>query len=451
VTDGGFDRREFLGVLAALGVAGAGCLSTGDDDTPRYADLVPAIDDGVAYSYLDFRVTEESGSDGSEFLPILLPSPSGGDEQPVQLPDDVFSRRGDPLLSLPAQLGSRILVGGVLAFSTAGLGDYVQRGNPETVEELFVGVGESPGAGGTLATGEFDIDKLDQQLRTEGDRGFAPVYEFVDESGGFRFYNVAESGSSQSPSVIAVSGERIALGRSRDGVEQLIDTANGDREGAVDAAEGFDRLTEQVGDGSIALGWHGSIDPMELLGDTDQFPETFSPDDNVAVVVDLSPETDEIGVKLAVHSDSLSATRRDSLETTFDTSDVEITVSPDAGRFSASGTYSDISFEPVGSDWTDDLPSGDNLPPKIEEAVPEDPVEISPAPDQEDVYRLETTGELRVDELTVRTINADREITLDSPNTFRWVSLYPDPEGDEIRVVATVDDVSGIIATKRVP
>jgi hypothetical protein len=154
---------------------------------------------------------------------------------------------------------------------------------------------------------------------------------------------------------------------------------------------------------------------------------------------------------LAVHSDSLSATRRDSLETTFDTSDVEITVSPDAGRFSASGTYSDISFEPVGSDWTDDLPSGDNLPPKIEEAVPEDPVEISPAPDQEDVYRLETTGELRVDELTVRTINADREITLDSPNTFRWVSLYPDPEGDEIRVVATVDDVSGIIATKRVP
>lgn len=451
MTDGSLDRREFLGVLTALGVAGAGCLSTGGDDAPRYTDLVPAIDNGVAYSYLDLRVTEESSSDGSEFLPILLPSPSGGDEQPVQLPDDVFSRRGDPLLALPAQLGSRILLGGVLGFSTAGLGEYVQRGNPETVEELFVGVSESSGTRGTLATGTFDIDKLDQQLRTEGDRGFAPVYEFVDESGGFRFYNVAESGSSQSPSVIAVSRERIALGRSRDGVERLIDTANGERERAVDAAEGFDRLTEQVGDGSVALGWHGSIDPMELLGDTDQFPETFSPDDDVAVVVDLSPETDEVGVTLAVHSDSFSASRRDSLESTFDTSDVEITVSPDAGRFSASGTYSDISFEPVGSDWTDDLPSGDNLPPKIKESVPEDPVEISPDPEQEAAYKLEITGDLEIDELTIRTINADREITLDSANTFNSLTLYPDPDGDEIRVIATVDDVSGIIATKRVP
>jgi hypothetical protein len=61
------------------------------------------------------------------------------------------------------------------------------------------------------------------------------------------------------------------------------------------------------------------------------------------------------------------------------------------------------------------------------------------------------TEPVQVDELVVRAVEADRETTLMNPNNVDWITAFPDPDGDEIRVIVTVDGVSGIVATESVP
>jgi hypothetical protein len=439
----GPDRREFLCALAALGGASAGCLSLGGNDTPRYTDLVPAVDDGATFGYLDFNLTEETDSE-TQVVPILLPSPSsGGSERPVEVVQGELSERDDPLLSFSLEVGGWILAAGTFGFSAAGLSTYVEREQSEAVDELLV-------ANDTvLGTGEFDTDKLDERLRTQSDRPSIPTYEFVDETGGFRFYRLSVSAEFDPPSVVAVDETRIVLGNSRDDVERLAETATGERDRAVAAVERFDSLAEQVGEGSLVVGWYGSADLSDAVDATDPLPDALSQSD-VATAADLVPEDDELTVDLAVRADSLSATQRDRLETTFGTQQSETTASPDVGQFSVSRTYDEIPFQPLGSDPTDDLPSGEDLPPEIEQAVPDGAVEFSEAPEQ-GVYRVELVEEIQVDELTIRTIEAERETTFDSPDSLKWISVFPDESGDEIRVIATVDGVSGIVATKEIP
>ena len=80
----------------------------------------------------------------------------------------------------------------------------------------------------------------------------------------------------------------------------------------------------------------------------------------------------------------------------------------------------------------------------------EDPVEFSAAPDQEGAVRV-GIGDVRADELSVRAVRADRESTIDSPASTNWIVAFPDPDGDELRVVVTVDNVSGVIASTQYP
>jgi hypothetical protein len=83
--------------------------------------------------------------------------------------------------------------------------------------------------------------------------------------------------------------------------------------------------------------------------------------------------------------------------------------------------------------------------------VPEGAIEISEAPEAGQ-YRVEVTEPVQVDELVVRAVEADRESTLMNPSDFvGWITAFPDTDGDEIRVIATVDGVSGIVATESVP
>ena len=447
MTTDGVDRRQVLGSLAATAaVAAAGCLSGGDggDSTLKYAERVPAVEDGVAFSYLRFDITEQTRDDGPRLLPVLLPTPtSDGGERPVELPNEVLSNREEPLLSFASVTGGQLLLGAILAFGTAGLGSLIERRGTGAVEELFVANGTA------IGTGEFDTDEVDQQLRT--DTGVA--YEFVDETDTFRFYEQTADTERRGPAVVAVSESRILTGQDRESIEHLVGTVRGDRASAADALDGFDWLADTAGEGSLVAGWHGPLDLNDLFGDSESGSPggVFTQDDDVVFSLSLNPEDDEVGVDLAVRSDSLSPDRRDTLERAFEADSHESSVSLENGEFSVSGTFDEIPFQPVGTDPTDDLPSGDDLPPEIQEAVPEGAVEISEAPDQEGAYVVDFAKQINVDEVTVLAVNAGRETTTSTPDSLRSLYVYPNVENDEIRVIVTVDGVSGVIATKEIP
>lgn len=434
-------------VAATALLAGAGCLSTGGDDRPAYTDWVPADDDGFAFAYAEFDITAETEDDDIRLLPFLLPAPSDdGNERPVELPDGALGSREDPLLSFPVDTGGWVLAGAHFAFWGAGLRSLVERGQSETVEQLLA-VGDV-----AVGTGEFDTDALDRRLRSDSGSEFGSAYERVEDTGAFRFYERTETEASlDNVDAVALGEDRVVIGPDRDAVERVLETTRGERSRAVDSSDAFDWLVETAGDGNSAVGWHGPLEIGSLFGETggELARELFTTADDVLASVTLDPETGEVTVDVAVHSDSLPADRRDTLESTFGGDDRETSVSAD-GTFSVSGQFDEIPFQPLGSDWTDDLPSGDDLPTKITQAVPEGAVEIVESPNREDVYRVEL-GDVRADEVVARAIEADREATVDSPASTNWVTVDPDPDGDEIRVVVTVDDVSGVVATRTVP
>ena len=446
MTTDGVNRRQVLRSLAATAVAAsAGCLSGGDNSTPEYAELVPAAENGVTFAYLHYDITERTGGDSPRVLPILFPAPNT-DERPVELSDRLLGNREDPLLSFVLGTGGWLLTAASFAFLGAGLGSLVGRRSSGTVEELFI-------AGGvTMGTGAFDTEDVDQQLQTETGAAGSETYEFVEETDAFRFYERQGDTGGRGAETAAVSENRILFGQDRDGIERLVETVRGEQASAADRLDGFDWLADTAGDGSLVTGRLGPLDVDDPSGGPESPPpnSVFKREDNVVSALNLNPGADKISVDLAVHTDSLSPDRRDTLEAAFLTGNHETSISPENGQFSVSGTFNEIPFQPVQADWTDELPSGDSLPPEIQEAVPEGAVEISEAPDREDTYQVEVVEEIQAEEITVRAIIADRETTAD-PDKLNRLFISPNLDGDEIRVVVTVDGVSGIIATKEVP
>ncbi|ERH10665.1 MAG: hypothetical protein J07HX64_02443 [halophilic archaeon J07HX64] len=241
---------------------------------------------------------------------------------------------------------------------------------------------------------------------------------------------------------------RVALGEYREGIVGLLETASGERERAVDSLDRFDRLVDSIGDGDIVVGWYGSGLESAFSNDTQPLPGGLGPDENVITAARFVPGGNEITVELTVQDDSLSPDRHETLKRAFGGG--ETSASLEDGRFSANKTYDEIPFEPTGTDPTDDLPSGDDLPTKISEAVPDGSIEIN-STSEDSRYWVEVRESVQVDELTVRAIEADRQFTVFGPDIAGRYRAFVDRDGDEIRVVATVDDVSGIVATKSVP
>ncbi|ERH10666.1 MAG: hypothetical protein J07HX64_02444 [halophilic archaeon J07HX64] len=406
------DRRGFLCALAAVGAASAGCLSLGSDDAPSYADWVPATDDGFFFAYLELGVTEGI-DDGSGLLPVLSPLPSGGGERPVRIPDELDSV-DDPLFSLPFRLSGLAFLNGSLNLRAAGLGGLLEREEGTTVSELFALDGV------VMGTGEFDTDELDRRLRdTDDSRG----YEFVEESNGYRYYEPPEGPGTEPLGTIAVGESMVALGEDRENIVQLLETVSGERERAVDGLDGFDRLVDSAGDGDILSGWYGFTDTERgAVGDEQFLPGELGSEENVITAARFAPGGNEITVELTVQSDSLSPDRRETLETTFGGGEASTSLAD--GRFSANRTYDEIPFEPLGTDPTDDLPSGEDLPPEIREAVPEGAVEIYET-SEGGRYRVEVTEPVQVDELTIRAIEADSEFIFPNPGEGTGGYVHP--------------------------
>jgi hypothetical protein len=73
-------------------------------------------------------------------------------------------------------------------------------------------------------------------------------------------------------------------------------------------------------------------------------------------------------------------------------------------------------------------------------------------PDREGVVRVDISGDFGADELRIVAVESGHEGTAEL-SRIKSISLYsyPNPDGDEIRVIVTVDGVSGIIATAEYP
>lgn len=448
MTADGLSRRRFLVSLGATAaVAGAGCLENGDD-TPEYTDWLPA-DDGVTFGAVDLDVAAETGDDGPGLLPFLFPAPQDGDdgERPVELPGRDLRDREDPLLATPFEVSGAVLAGGFFGLWSTGLSYLTEREESAAADRILSvdGVG--------VATGTFDTERADERLRASPDTPFGgSAYEQVDETDRFTHYEVVDS--QDGIERVAVSGERILFGNNRAAIERIVETREGDRTRAVDAFDRFARLVEVVGDGQLVAGWHSTLDEAILLGDTDDWGirELLALEEtDFATSVSLNPDENSLTADIATRSDALSAESTEQLREQLGGQSQAYSVTVEDGQLSVSGTYDDIPFTPLGQDWTDDLPSGEDLPAEIAEAVPDNAIEFSDVTDRPDTLRVTITRDLDVDELTARAINADNEVRLQDPGRSTSFTISPDADGDEVRIVVTVDDVSGVVASTEYP
>lgn len=444
----GLSRRRFLVSLGATAaVAGAGCLESGDD-TSEYTDWVPA-DDGVTFGMVDLDVAAQTEGDSPGLLPFLFPAPQDGDggEQPVELPGTDLRNREDPLLATPFEISGAVLAGGFFGLWSTGLSYLTEREESAAADRILSvdGVG--------VATGTFDTERADERLRASPDTPFGgSAYEQVDETDQFTHYEVVDSDDGVPR--VAVSRGRILFAESRAAIERIVETGDGDRTRAVDAFDRFARFVETVGDAQFVAGWHSILDEAILLGDTDDwgirellaFEET-----DFVTSVSLNPDESSLTTDIVTRRDALSAESTEQLREQLGGQSQAYSVTAEDGQLSMSGTYDEISFTPLGQDWTDDLPSGEDLPAEITEAVPDSAIEFSDATDRPETLRVTLTRDLAVDELTARAINADSEVRLQDPGRGDSFTISPDADGDEVRIVVTVDDVSGVVASTEYP
>jgi len=456
MTDITLDRRAFLGSLAAVAAAGAGCLS-GGEERPAYAESLPP-DLTVPFVSVDMTVTEEPESGGPRLLPFLVPRPgNNGEPRRVRLPTDQLLDQEDPLLLFPLEVGSWFLFGGSVLFSLAGLGYLVDREQTAVADEVRV-----VGSVG-IALGSFDTERADEQLRESG-AATGASYERVEETDRFDHYEPATTGTDEpdfvsngKPAAVAVSNDRVLVARSKTRLDSVIETVTGDRDSLGDTVSGFGRLLDRAGNGALVTGWHGPVAASITDDNPDSNPvrdAVVSTEADVVASVSFDPDEEALTARLATQNGPLSAGRQSEAVARLGAAGQDRSMTTGDGQLTVSGTYRDIDYEQIrpGQHPTDDLPSGDDLPAVIEEAVPDDAVEFVEPPDREGVVRVDITGDFEVDELRLVTVEAGRESTAEF-SSVRSISLYsyPNPDGDEIRVIVTVDGVSGIIATAEYP
>ncbi|WP_340098944.1 hypothetical protein [Salinibaculum salinum] len=70
---------------------------------------------------------------------------------------------------------------------------------------------------------------------------------------------------------------------------------------------------------------------------------------------------------------------------------------------------------------------------------------------EEDRARVHFVDSLVADSVAVETKTATSSRSSDTPDTLTYVDVYPDPEGDEIVVTATVDGQSGVVHREQYP
>lgn len=450
-------RRQVL-ALAASGTAGAlaGCVGSGDGaGEAAWTDWLPDDRDQVRTAYIDLAVSREV-STVDPLLPLVLPSDGDGDERAAYVPRlSALDEVDDPLLQLPLQTGGQIIAVSTLSLAFAGLGDLVDPAAPDDgVTELFL-------ANDTVVgTGTVDTEAADEALRAGSEGAFGEVrFEAVADDGEYGVYEpVADE-----EGAVAVGGDGVVVGDTRREVQRVLDAARGDAERAVES-DGFGSLFEAAGagGGDVLVGWEAPVNFSEFAwGDSAVEPAgdlVSASDDDVVASASFAPGSGEVAAGLALRSPGLDDDddARDRLRAQLGAASGDSSVSFDGGVASASATYPtdvlDVDFvaQPTTTPEQTTAPGGDDLPPEVDAAVPDDAFEF--------VYR-EERGTVRVnfresieaDSVTIRALEAESETSTSTPEGVTYLTVFVDTEGDVVVVEVTVDGVTGEVAREEIP
>lgn len=442
-------RRRFLELgAAAATVALAGC--SGSDETPPYAERIPASDSQIRTAYLDFSISRESSETG-QLLPLVLPSderdgPSGSLRQVSGL--DAIE---DPLLTWPIEVGGRMLAVSILSLAASGLGYLVDPDRPtQEISELFMANNVAVG------TGEIDLDRAKEALRS-GTSGISGEMTF-EEAGEIDAFALYEPTAGEFDGVTAVSESAVLVTDTREEIRRVIETARGNRSRAADEMGSFEWLVETIGGGDIVAGWLGPMDLENFyFGDPEPRPasELVRPDDDVLASITVSPSDGEVTADLALQRPGMAESTREELRSQFGSASEETSLSVENGRLTATGTYTNdvLDFEfskPGKTNNTDDQPgpSGPVDPPQeVANAVPDDAFEFTYQNEQNRVI-VEVVEELQADRITISTVESGYEFEISDPGDSLRVYAYIDPDGDQVVVTVTVDGVSGVVARR---
>ncbi|QSG11698.1 Glycosyl hydrolases family 32 (levanase/invertase) [Halapricum desulfuricans] len=444
-------RRRFLELgAAATAVSLGGCLGS-SDEMPAYAEWIPATDGGVHVGYLDFSIATEAEG-GNELLPLILPTNATGSPREVLSEVSGLDSVDDPLLTWPLEVGGKLIGGAALGIAVSGLGHLVDPEQPDRgIEELFMA--------DTVAVGRgtIDLDEAAETLRSGSD---GPIGEIpFEESGSVGEFTLYEPTDDETlDGVTAISETAVLVADTREEIQRVVETTQGERDREIEETETFEWLLETAGDGHVAGGWMGPIDLEDVyFGDPAERPvdDLLRADDDVLASVTFDPNEGEVTADLAVQRplDDATASR---LESQFGSESGDHSVSIEDEQVTASGTYSEdvLDFEFTqpdrGTTAAPDASEPVDPPKAVAKAVPDDAFEFTYEADQDRV-KIGITEDLDVEEVTFEAVKADYEASTTTPRADMYMYVYVDTEGDTVVVTVTVDGTSGVVARKEFP
>jgi hypothetical protein len=455
MTEYDIDRRRFLELLGCTAAVGtAGCLESGGSDSPAPTDWAPAGADGLTFGYLTLDITETTETDSGAVLqplPVTYPHSLAetGEERRVRYADETLKNPDDPLLALPVQTGGVLILGIAIALGIPGLGYLADPESDATVRDVLR-IDET-----VLALGDIDVERAQSNLEAGGSGPhLGQSYEETEEYGEFRLYEPTEAVDGDAPGIVAVSPSAALVAGTRDTAVTVIDTAGGDHERAIEESKRFAWLRDAVGDGDLMVGWYGSVDVDGLQFDEsgdEMLHDVFRGSDDVLGTLTFAPDENEVTAEIALRNDDLTQ-RGDRLQEALGTAADEQSLTVEDDRVTGTATYEDITFEPADPESEDEPPTGDDVPEEVAEAVPEDAFSFEYDEEQAAV-RVEIAKSFEADEIKAEAVNTDSEVAIEGTEmrSGSWVNIYVDPDGDTVRVIVTVDGVSGVVATRDVP
>ncbi|WP_248516744.1 hypothetical protein [Salinarchaeum laminariae] len=445
-----FDRRSFLRLGAALSAAGvAGCLEGEEDreDAP-FQKWVPAESETIVAAHVDLGVAEGS-ADETEILPLILPS--GGDGEPVEYAPQIegLTEIDDPLLTVPLALGGRIMAA-TIGFYAAGLGYLVDP------EQSVDGPSDLFYVNGVVGvTGDLDIDRATEQLRSGTDGAvFQDTFERTGEHGGFELF---EPVSDRNESVVAIESAGALMATTRAELLPVIDVVSGDAARAVETRDRFEWLVDTVGDGHFSVGWVDDPDLERFIwGNADeQLPIEFvTAHDAMFTSLTFDMDDGTNTARLAAQGISTDAAR-DRIEARLGAASDDLDVSFEDDRVSATGTYGsdalDVEFSKRGDGDDGEAVDPEVDPPQaVSDAVPADAFRFEHVP-SENLVEVHVETSFEADELTVRTTESGSARSVSPVESVRYLTVYLDPDGDQVVVSVTVGDESGVVAVREFP
>jgi len=444
-------RRRFLELgAAATAVSLGGCLGSGND-TPSYAEWIPATDDGVHVGYLDFSIATDAQS-GDELLPLILPADATGSSREVLSEVSGLDSVDDPLLTWPLEVGGQLIGGAALGIAVSGLGHLVDPEQPDRgIDELFMADSVAVGRG------EIDLDEAAESLRSGSD---GPIGEIpFEESGSVGEFTLYEPTDDETlDGVTAISETAVLVADTREEIRRVVETTQGERDREIAETETFEWLLETAGDGHVAGGWLGPIDLADVyFGDPNERPvdELLRSDDDVLASVAFDADNGAVTADLAVQR-SLDDATAERFESRFGSESEDYTVSIEDERVTASGTYSEdvLDFEFTQPDRTTtavpDASEPVDPPEAVAKAVPDGAFEFTYEGEQDRV-KIGITQDLDIEEVTFESVEADYEASTTTPQADMYLYVYVDSEGDTVVVTVTVDGTSGVVARKEFP